>query len=213
MILRQGESQEEALQLHEVINLNDLVRTLQSGRARVELVDGSTLNLASWSSVKILQHDPQAQQTDFELTWGKVHANVKKITTPGGKFELHTNGAVIGTIDTSYVASFYNGDTEVCGVDGVTEVRSSSPKIAKTVRLHKAQCTDVVVGQAPTDPVHAPNVVADMLDQTQVQACKSALVRDLGQPLLLEVGLPGVLGAAVAGVVLYNVKPTTPTTP
>jgi ferric-dicitrate binding protein FerR (iron transport regulator) len=214
VILRQGETQEEALQVHEVVNLHDLVRTLQSGRARVELVDGSTLNMASWSSVKILKHDPQAQQTDFELTWGKVHANVKKITTPGGRFELHTNGAVIGTIDTSYVASFYNGDTEVCGVDGVTEVRSSSPKIVKTVRLHKGQCTDVVVGQAPTDPVHAPNAVADMLDQTQVQAgCKSALVRDLGQPILLGVGLPAVLGAAVAGVVLYNVKPTTPTTP
>ena len=60
---------------------------------------------------------------------------MQKITAPGGKFELRTKSAVIGTIDTSYVASADDNSTRVCGVAGTTAVKSSDPNIPKTVKL------------------------------------------------------------------------------
>ncbi len=100
VIQREGQTEELPLQLNTVINWNDLVRTLQTGRAQIALLDGSTLNVGARSTIKIIKHDPQAQQTEIEMTVGRVEANVQKITAPGGKFELHTKSAVIGTIDT-----------------------------------------------------------------------------------------------------------------
>ena len=86
-IQREGEIQALPLKLNQVVNWNDLVQTLQTGRAQILLLDGTTLNVGARSTLKVLKHDPQTQQTELEMTLGKVEANVQKITAPGGKFE------------------------------------------------------------------------------------------------------------------------------
>ena len=123
-IQRVGQTEELPLRLNEVIDWNDLIRTLDAGRAQITLLDGSLLNVGARSVIKIVKHDPQAQQTEIEMTLGKMQAQVQKITTPGGKFELTTKSAVIGTIDTSYVAETDGNRTRVCGVEGSTLVKS-----------------------------------------------------------------------------------------
>jgi len=128
-IQREGQPQELPLALNEQINWNDLVRTLQAGRAQITLLDGTTLNLGARTELKVLKHDPQAQQTDLELSVGKLEANVQKITAPGGKFTLRSKSALIGTIDTAFVAIVDGDKTTVCGVEGITDVRSSDPNI------------------------------------------------------------------------------------
>ena len=173
-IQREGQLQELPLQLNQVIDWNDLVRTLQTGRAQITLLDGSTLNVGARSEIKILKHDPQAQQTQIELAMGKLQANVQKITAPGGKFELRTKSAVIGTIDTSFVAETDDKETRVCGVEGTTLVQSSDPNITKSVRLHKNECTIILPGGAPTDPVLNPSEVASMLSQTNIVGAAAA---------------------------------------
>lgn len=209
-IQRSGQIKTLPLTYHEIVYWNDLVRTLQVGRAQIMLVDGSTLNVGARSEIKILRHVPDKQQTEIQLTLGSVQANVQKITTPGGKFELQTKSAVIGTIDTSYVASADANSTRVCGVAGTTEVRSSDPSITKRVRLRKNQCTVVVVGMAPTDPVYAPAEVASMMSQTTVQAAAGLSVAATAG---IAVGAAAGIGAIVTGVVLANSGTTTPTTP
>src|SRR5580658_8366908 len=52
----------------------DVVNTQPSARARVSLDDGSVLNIGSDSSVHIVKHDAAAQQTDLELSLGKVRS-------------------------------------------------------------------------------------------------------------------------------------------
>ena len=47
------------------------------------LLDGSTLNVGARSEIRILKHDPRAQQTEIDLILGRVQANVQKITSPG----------------------------------------------------------------------------------------------------------------------------------
>src|SRR5208282_5833509 len=59
----EGEIQELPLQLHQTINWNDWVQTLETGRAQIKLLDGSTLNVGIRSKIKILQHDPDKQVT------------------------------------------------------------------------------------------------------------------------------------------------------
>ncbi len=167
-IQRVGQTEELPLRLNEVIDWNDLIRTLDAGRAQITLLDGSLLNVGARSVIKIVKHDPQAQQTEIEMTLGKMQAQVQKITTPGGKFELTTKSAVIGTIDTSYVAETDGNRTRVCGVEGSTLVKSSDPNITKTVTLHKNECTVVVLGGAPSDPVFSPGEVASLLNATSL---------------------------------------------
>ncbi|MGO8818068.1 MAG: FecR domain-containing protein [Terriglobia bacterium] len=209
VIQRQGQVQELPLQLNQVVNWNDLVRTLQQGRAQIMLVDGSTLNIGARSEIRVVKHDPQAQQTSIELTLGEVQANVSKITAPGGKFQLRTKSAVIGTIDTAFVAETDGQGTKVCGVSGTTLVGSSDPNITATVTLKKGECTFVPYGGAPTTPVMDPSLMASLLGQTAIAAPGGALLA--GNTVWYIVGAAAVAGL-VTGIVLATTGTTTATT-
>ena len=209
VIQRQGQVQELPLQLNQVVNWNDLVRTLQQGRAQIILVDGSTLNVGARSEIRVLKHDPQAQQTNVELALGEVQANVQKITAPGGKFQLRTKSAVIGTIDTAFVAQTDGSGTKVCGVSGTTLVGSSDPNITATVTLKKGECTFVPLGGAPTTPVMDPSLMASLLSQTAIATPGGALLA--GNTVWYIVGAAAVAGL-VTGIVLATTGSTTPTT-
>jgi ferric-dicitrate binding protein FerR (iron transport regulator) len=214
-IEREG-SAELPLALNQTIDWNDLVRTLQTGRAQITLLDGSTLNVGARSELRILKHDPQSQQTQIEMTMGRLEANVQKITASGGKFELRSKSAVIGTIDTAFVVSVSGDVTKVCGVEGTTLVQSSDPNITKSVRLHRHECTTVIAGSAPTDPVLAPGEMAGLLDQTSLTGIVGGAAVAGGTSVPWTwVGVGGgvLVGSAVAGVVLYNSRSTSPTSP
>jgi ferric-dicitrate binding protein FerR (iron transport regulator) len=210
-VQREGELKELPLELHLVVNWNDLVQTLDTGRAQIKLLDGSTLNVGIRSKIKIVQHDPENQVTVIDLAEGNVRADVQKIIKPGGKFEMHTQSAVIGTIDTSYVAETHGNTTRVCGVKGTTVVKSSDPKITTTVKLHKKECTVVVFGAPPTSPVFAPAQMASMLNQTLVQTAGG--IGGLSTGAVAGIAAGGAAAAAVTGVVLATTGTTSPTTP
>jgi hypothetical protein len=150
---------------------------------------------------------------------GKLQANVAKITAPGGKFELRTRSAVIGTIDTAFVAETDGNQTRVCGVEGTTLVQSSDPNITKSVRLHKNECTIILPGGAPTDPVLNPSEVASMLSQTNIFGAAAAGAGGLAVGgtaipwVWVGVGGAAVLAGAVTGIVLATSGSTSPTTP
>ena len=227
LIQREGQTQELPLTLNEVINWNDLVRTLQAGRAQITLLDGSTLNVGARSTIKILKHDPQAQQTQIELLVGRVQANAQKITTPGGKFELHTKSAVIGTVDTSYVAESDDKGTRVCGVEGVTAVQGTDPNQPKKVYLHKNECAYVPFGGVPTDPVLNPGLTSALANATNIAGGiggVAGVAGAAGGAAGVAGGFPwawvaigGVLaseaGASAAIVTTSNPSPTSPIRP
>ena len=66
------------------VNWEDLVNTQINGRARIALDDGSVLNVGSQSSMHVVKHDAGAQQTDLELTYGKLRTQAAKIAKPNG---------------------------------------------------------------------------------------------------------------------------------
>jgi len=81
---------------------NDGLRSGPTGRAHVALKDGSQLNLGSDSSLRILQHDAQAQQTSLDLLLGRMRGKITKMNRPGAKFEIHTPMGVAGLVGTDF---------------------------------------------------------------------------------------------------------------
>ena len=55
VIQRQGQIRELPLTVNEVINWNDLIRTLDAGRAQITLLDGSILNVGARSTIENLE--------------------------------------------------------------------------------------------------------------------------------------------------------------
>ena len=199
VLLPQGqEGQEIPLKLDQEINWNDVIRTLRVGRAQLLLLDGTTLNFGCCSSTRIVKHDPQAQQTTIELSVGTVQADVKEITTPGGKFQLNTKHAVIGVIDTSFVVETDDMKTRVCGVSGTTEVKSTNPNNPKTVILHKDECTVVWSGLAPADPVLSPAETASLMNQTSLPGAA-------GGGVLAAGGAAGGVGGGIGNTTIVLV--------
>ena len=69
-----------------LVDWGDVVKTGDGGRARVALDDGSVLNVGSSSSLTVTQHNAAAQQTQIELTYGRVRSQVVKQAKPNAKF-------------------------------------------------------------------------------------------------------------------------------
>ena len=139
-----------------VVYWQDLVNTQVNARARIALDDGSVLNVGSETSMKIVKHDAGAQQTDLELTYGKLRTQAQKIAKPDGKFEVRTPAGVAGVVGTDFFVG-YDVTTNVMNViafEGLVKVCNPS---GVCVLLKAGQMTNVRNGDnsAPTPPTQA----------------------------------------------------------
>src|SRR2546422_706157 len=107
-----------------VVNWLDLVNTQVNARARIALDDGSVLNVGSDSSIKVVKHDAGAQQTELELTYGKLRTQAQKIAKQDGKFEVRTPAGVAGVVGTDFFVAFDNttGTMNVITFEGLVKV-------------------------------------------------------------------------------------------
>jgi hypothetical protein len=136
------------------VDWQDLVNTQVNGRARVALDDGSVLNVGSESSMKVVKHDAGAQQTELELTYGKLRTQAQKIAKPDGKFEVRTPAGVAGVVGTDFFVEFVNNQMNVIAFEGLVKVCN----LAGVCVLVKAgQMTSVRSGDnsAPLPPTQA----------------------------------------------------------
>jgi hypothetical protein len=150
-----------------LVDWKDVVQTGDGGRARVALDDGSLLNVGSSSSLTVTQHDSAAQQTQIELTYGRMRSQVVKQSKPNAKFEVHTGVGVAGVVGTDFFLGYLNGLFQIvvfdghvrfCNLDGV--------------------CVDVLSGQtstirdghqAPDPPIQAtPTILTEAVNATTV---------------------------------------------
>src|SRR5712692_722724 len=114
--------------LKTIVDWGDVVHTGEGGRARVSLDDGSVLNVGSSSSLTVTQHSSAAQQTQIELTYGRMRSQVVKQAKPNAKFEVHTAVGVAGVVGTDFFLGYLNGifqlivfdgNVKFCNLDGV----------------------------------------------------------------------------------------------
>lgn len=150
-----------------LVDWGDVVKTGDGGRARVALDDGSVLNVGSSSTLTVTQHNAAAQQTQIELTYGRVRSQVVKQAKPNAKFEIHTGVGVAGVVGTDFFLGYmnglfqiivYEGHVKFCNLDGL--------------------CADVLAGQIATirDGHQAPDQPAQATPAELTEAANATTV-------------------------------------
>ena len=132
-------AQQVAAPVKALVDWGDVVHTGDGGRARVALDDGSLLNVGSSSSLTVTQHNSAAQQTQIELTYGRLRSQVVKQSKPNAKFEIHTAVGVAGVVGTDFFLGYLNGILQLIVYEGHV----------KFCNLDGA-CVDVLAGQMST---------------------------------------------------------------
>jgi ferric-dicitrate binding protein FerR (iron transport regulator) len=183
VVQRAGQTTEVALMLNDPVNWNDVVRTLKTGRVRLELLDGSTLNVGAQSTLRIVKHDADSQQTVVELSLGRLRSEVVKLVKPQATFEVRTQTAVVGVVGTVHEILATAKRTEVWCRVGTCTVRNIDPAVAGTVTLSAGFFVVVLRGLPPSAPV--PAVPGNL----QAQVAKTN-VPSTGAPPAPAVGVP-----------------------
>jgi hypothetical protein len=144
------------------VDWQDLVNTQVNARARIALEDGSVLNVGSESSMKVVKHDAGAQQTELELTYGKLRTQAQKIAKPDGKFEVRTPAGVAGVVGTDFFVEYSNNIMNVIAFEGIVKVCNLA---GVCVLLKAGQMTNVRNGDN-SGPMPPTQVGLDVLVAT-----------------------------------------------
>ncbi len=140
------------------VRWNDLLQTDVGGRMRVVLDDQSILSLGSKSELRVVKHDSKTQQTQLELTYGRVRAEVAAVVRNGGAFELRTPTAVAGVIGTEFTVEVDEaGETTVTCLKGTVSVQNVDPKVKGEEKITEGHVTTVKHGKKPNKPRVAPS--------------------------------------------------------
>jgi len=178
------------------VDWQDLVNTQVNARARIALDDGSVLNVGSESSMKIVKHDAGAQQTELELTYGKLRTQAQKIAKPDGKFEVRTPAGVAGVVGTDFFVAFDNstGTMNVIAFEGLVRVCNLA---GVCVVVKAGQMTNVRSGDN-SGPLPPQQVTLDLLVVSGKETDPGAPTAAAGAGAHLGVlGTVGIVGAAV----------------
>jgi hypothetical protein len=180
----------------------DAVVTDRGGRARVALDDGSVLNVGSESSLTVTQHDAGSQQTELELTYGRVRANVVRMGRPGSKFQVKTPTAVAGVVGTDFFLAFINDITQLIVYSGIVQFCNLAG--AACVTVGAGQTSSVRGTEAPSAP--APVSGSQALDAGRsTQVAEGAAAGAAGGLTVLTVVI-AVVAVVVPIVVVTTVN-------
>src|SRR5579864_6002 len=138
-----------------VLLWRDIVKTEKGGRVRIELTDGSILNVGSEAQLRILRHDPQHQQTTLELLYGRLLASAVQIVKPYGKFRVRTPVAVAGVVGTEFGLRVDSESTDVVCRKGSVLVNNRDENVVGEVVLQAGEFTHVERGKPPSPPAPA----------------------------------------------------------
>ena len=166
-VLIERASQEFVAAASDRVYWNDDLRSGPTGRAHVTLKDGSQLSLGTDSSLRILQHDAQAQQTSLDLLSGRLRGKITKMTRPGAKFEIHTPVGVAGLVGTDLSLEVTNDYVELIVIEGEVRFTASSGQAAAVTAGNRLRITKAGAFEGPSP---ASNQEAqDAKDRTDTQ--------------------------------------------
>ena len=176
-----GQTAELALNIQDQVVWEDLVRTLKTGRVRIQLEDGTFLNVGARSQMRITRHDAATQQTQIELKVGRLRAEVAKLTKPGAVFRVHTDTAVIGVTGTIFAVLATPTYTRVWCIEGTVTVQNISGAIGGVVKLQPGEVTSVPRVAPPTGVVRAP--IRQVLGEVGQTSAGESLAPEMGRAL------------------------------
>ncbi len=193
---------------------NDDFQSDRTGRAHIALNDGSQLNLGSDTTLRVLQHDAQAQQTSLDLIIGRMRGIVAKVTRPGGKFEIRTPVGVAGLVGTDFDLLVTNDYVELMVFEGAVAMtlfsngRVVTVTAGMKVRFPRNGAAEIPSTATPQEMDQA-KILTDIPEQARTQPVFAATRR------LAPVLVALTTGAAVTGVAIWldlrgNMSPTRP---
>ena len=135
------------------LDVNDTIKTEAGATATVTFFDGSTIELASLTEIKILElkkmADSQATSISLSQQIGQTTSRVSKFLDTASRYEIETPAAVAAVRgSTMYVAVYPDGTTTVGNVEG--QVVATAQGVEVTVP--EGQHSEVSPGQPPTPP-------------------------------------------------------------
>jgi len=196
-----------------VVDWLDVVNTQTNARARVSLDDGSVLNVGSDSSVHVVKHDAGAQQTDLELSFGKMRSQAQKISQPNGKFEVHTPAGVAGVVGTDFYVAYENNVMTVIVFDGIVRVCNLA---GVCVEIKAGQTTTVRNGDSsgPAAPAQALlGTLTDVINSTTLGDSNLPPIHHIGKGTAITMGILAVIPAVVIPIVITHSSGATATKP
>jgi len=192
----------------------DVLNTQANGRARVSLDDGSVLNVGSDSSVKVVKHDAGAQQTDLEVTVGKIRTQAQKISRPDGKFEVHTPSGVAGVVGTDFFVGYENNVMTVIVFDGVVKVCNLA---GICVEVKAGQITTVRNSDSngPAAPSQANlSTLSEAIANTTLETAPNlGQIHHIGKGAAITIGILAIIPIVVVPVVITHSSGTPATVP
>ena len=208
------------LNLRDQVQWNDLLETNSAGRLRLNLRDGSILSLGSNTQMRVVQHNPAAQQTTLELLFGRLRSQVVKLTQPGAKFEVRTPTSIAGVIGTDFLLIVTPDRTTLVVFSGVVQMTplngaGGAPNTSQSVNVNSGQQVEVTV--AGVGPVQAitQQMIRQLIGETTVSHAGLAAGAGVGvqagtnvlRTVLIALG--SVAAGTVAGVTIANSTHTT----
>ena len=196
------------------VEWNDELRSSRGGRARVLLLDGSTLNLGSDSTLRVQQHDPGTQQTQLELSLGRLRSRVVRQARPGARFEVRTPVASAGVVGTDFYLFSDASGTILIVFDG--EVRLTSLLTGQMLLATSGQ--KIVVGRdgSMSGPTQA---MAEEIEQAQSstdvseeEARRQAPPTSRRRRAAVVIMVSGVVAGTILGLWLTHREPSSPVT-
>jgi hypothetical protein len=179
------------------VDWQDLVNTQVNGRARVALDDGSVLNVGSQSALRVEKHDAGTQQTQLDLTYGKLRSQAQKISQPDGKFEVHTPAGVAGVVGTDFYVGYDNGVMNVIAFEGIVRVCNLAG-VCVLVKAGQTTSSRNNDNSGPAAPTQASlDLLMEAVNATRIEDAEPGVLRTAG-PLG---GHPGLVMGIVLGVV------------
>jgi hypothetical protein len=109
------------VRLQDAVWAKDNLTTDNAGRLRIELPDGSILNVGSNTQCKIVRHDSLSGETAVDLSSGRLRSRVAKVRG-SGKFEISTPHATITALGTDFLLDVSAPSTQVIVYSGVVVV-------------------------------------------------------------------------------------------
>jgi hypothetical protein len=194
-----GQTAELPLQVRDAVAWEDLVTTERTGRVRIALEDGTFLNIGARSQMRIVKHDAARQQTQVELTLGRLRGEVVKLTKPGAEFQVKTQTAVIGVVGTVFVVQAAANYTRVWCMSGTVAVQNINGAVSGAATLHAGQATTVPRGLPPTAAVQAP--VGQMVSEVSATSAGESLAPQVSQALQTLGATPAQVSAAASPAV------------
>ena len=197
-------AQQTPASVSESINWGDVINTGHLARARVALDDGSILSVGSDSNLAVVKHDPDAQQTDLDLNYGRVRARAAALVKPDAHFRVRTPVGVAGVVGTEMVVIFDSnaGTMQVVCLEGTCQVCDLA---GNCVILKAGQESTVRSDQAPTAPSPAtPMNITDAINSTN-PAGGAGAAGGIGAGAATAIGVGAAVAVTAAIVVVRSV--------